>query len=84
LLTVSDFLWDYIKVKDDLPLFGASFGFGLPVRTSRYAPGQGTIFNLGFEYMKRGDDNNLLKENIFRFSLGLSLTDFWFGKKKYE
>jgi len=75
---------DYIKVKDDLPLFGASFGFGLPVRTSRYAPGQGTIFNLGFEYMKRGDDNNLLKENIFRFSLGLSLTDFWFGKKKYE
>jgi len=75
---------DYIKVNGDLPLFGASFGVGLPVRTSRYAPGQGTIFNLGFEYMRRGNDNNLLKENIFRFSLGLNLSDFWFGKKKYD
>jgi hypothetical protein len=75
---------DYIKVKGDLPLFGASFGVGLPVRTSRYAPGQGTIFNLGFEYMKRGNDNNLLKENISRVTLGLNLSDFWFGKKKYD
>ena len=75
---------DYIKVKGDLPLFGASFGMALPVRTSRYAPNQATVFNLGFEYMKRGNDNNLLKENIFRFSLGLNLSDFWFGKKKYE
>jgi hypothetical protein len=75
---------DYIKVKDDLPLYGASFGMALPVRTSRYAPNQATIFNLGLEYIKRGDNNNLLKENIFRFSLGLSLSDFWFGKKKYE
>jgi hypothetical protein len=75
---------DYIKVKSDLPLFGASFGVALPVRTSRYAPGQGTVFNLGFEYIKRGNDNNLLKENIFRFSLGLNLSDFWFGKKRYD
>jgi hypothetical protein len=75
---------DYIKVKDDLPLFGASLGMALPVRTSRYAPSQGTIFNIGLEYIKRGDDNNLLKENIFRFSLGLNLSDFWFGKRKYE
>ncbi|MGZ3880476.1 MAG: hypothetical protein ACXVBF_04025 [Flavisolibacter sp.] len=75
---------DYIRVKDDLPLFGASFGVALPVRTSRFAPGQGTLFNLGFEYIKRGNDNNLLKENIFRFSLGLNLSDFWFGKKKYD
>ena len=75
---------DYIKVKDDLPLFGASFGVALPVRQSRYAPGQGTLFNLGFEYIKRGNDNNLLKENMFRFSLGLNLSDFWFGKKKYD
>ena len=75
---------DYIKVKDDLPLFGASFGMALPVRTSRYAPNQATVFNIGLEYMKRGNDNNLLKENIFRFSLGLNLSDFWFGKKKYE
>lgn len=75
---------DYIKVKDDLPLFGASLGMALPTRTSRYAPNQGAVFNVGFEYIKRGNDNNLLKENIFRFSLGLNLSDFWFGKRKYE
>ena len=35
---------DYIKVKGDLPLFGASFGVALPVRTSRYAPAPGYSF----------------------------------------
>lgn len=75
---------DYIKVKDALPVFGASLGMALPVRTSRYAPTQGTVFNLGLEYIKRGNNDNLLKENMFRFSLGLNLSDFWFGKKKYE
>jgi hypothetical protein len=75
---------DYVKVQKDLPVFGVSFGTALPIRPSRYAPAQFTAFNLGFEYMKRGNDNNLLKENLFRISLGLNLTDLWFGKKKYE
>jgi hypothetical protein len=75
---------DYIKVKDNLPVFGASLGVALPMRPPRSAPYQITIINLGFEYMKRGNDNNLLKENLFRFSLGLNLTDLWFGKRKYE
>jgi hypothetical protein len=75
---------DYIKVQDKLPVFGASFGMALPIRPPRSNPYQATIINLGFEYMKRGNDNNLLKENLFRLSLGLNLTDLWFGKKKYE
>jgi hypothetical protein len=75
---------DYIKVLNDLPLFGASFGMALPIRPSRLAPNQFTVFNLGFEYMKRGNDDNLLKENLFRVSLGLNVTDLWFGKRKYE
>lgn len=75
---------DYIKVQNQLPVFGASFGAALPIRPSRYAPSQFTSLSLGFEYMKRGNDNNLLKENLFRFSLGVNLTDLWFGKKKYE
>jgi hypothetical protein len=75
---------DYIRVDNKLPVFGASFGMALPVRPSRMAPNQFTAFNLGFEYMKRGNNNNLLKENLFRFSLGLNLTDLWFGKRKYE
>jgi hypothetical protein len=75
---------DYIKVRDKLPVFGASFGMALPIRPPRSNPYQATIINLGFEYMKRGNDNNLLKENLFRLSLGLNLTDLWFGKQKYE
>ena len=75
---------DYVKIQDKLPVFGASFGIALPVRPSRMAPYQGTIFNLGFEYIKRGNDDNLLKENLFRLSLGLNLTDLWFSKRKYE
>ena len=75
---------DYIKVQKDLPLLGFSFGTALPIRPSRFAPAQFTAFNLGFEYMKRGNNHNLLKENLFRISLGLNLTDLWFGKKKYE
>ena len=75
---------DYVKVKNDLPQFGASFGMGLPVAISRQAPNQVTIVNMAFEYGKRGNNDNLLRESMFRFSLGFSLSDFWFIKRKYE
>jgi hypothetical protein len=75
---------DYVRVKNDLPLLGASFGMGLPVAMSRQAPNQVTLVNLAFEYGKRGNSDNLLMENTFRFSLGFSLSDFWFIKRKYE
>lgn len=75
---------DYIKVQKQLPVFGASFGMALPIPTTRMAPNQVSIINLGFEYMKRGNNENLLKENFFRFSLGLNFTDLWFGKRKYD
>jgi hypothetical protein len=78
---------DYIKVKEKLPQFGLSFGLGLPLanQAQRYGGfGQATIINLSFEYIKRGNNDNLLKENLFRLSLGLSLSDLWFSKRKYE
>ncbi len=75
---------DYIKVKKDLPQFGASFGLGLPVALTRQAPNQVTLVNLAFEYNKRGNNNNLLNESMFRISLGFSLSDFWFIKRKYD
>jgi hypothetical protein len=78
---------DYIKVKEKLPQFGLSFGLGLPLanQAQRYGGfGQATIINLSFEYIKRGNNDNLLKENLFRVSFGLSLSDLWFIKKKYD
>lgn len=78
---------DYIQVENQkLNTWGATFGFGLPIpnfsRTT--APNQFTILNLGFEYIRRGNNDNLLKENLFRVSFGLSLSDLWFMKRKYD
>jgi hypothetical protein len=75
---------DYIKVGNKLSHFGASFGMGLPVAISRQAPNQYTLINVALQYSKRGNNANLLKENLFRFSLGFSLSDLWFGKHKYD
>jgi hypothetical protein len=76
---------DYVHVKNKLPIMGASFGLGLPLNTeNRFNPTQRTLINLAFEYIKRGNNDNLLKENMFRLSVGFSLSDFWFVKKKYE
>ena len=75
---------DYIKVGKELKQWGASFGLGLPLGVSRQAPTQATIVNVAFEYIKRGNDDNILKESLFRFSLGFSLSDLWFIKRKYD
>jgi hypothetical protein len=75
---------DYIKVGNKLSQLTGSFGLGLPMTLSRQAPNQLSIINLGFEYNKRGNNDNILKENTFRLSLGLSLSDIWFIKRKYD
>jgi hypothetical protein len=75
---------DYIKVNNqDLNLFMATAGLGLPVRTNRFS-NQHTQVNLGIEYGTRGNNKNALKENLFRVSLGFTLGDLWFVKRKYE
>ncbi len=75
---------DYIKVGNKLPQIGGSFGLGLPLAVNRQAPNQFTIINMAFEYGRRGNSSNLLRESLFRFSLGLSFSDIWFGKRKYD
>jgi hypothetical protein len=76
---------DYINVQKKLPQFGGSVGFGLPLSgRSVTTINQFTYINLAFEYIKRGNNDNLLKENMFRVSLGFSLSDLWFIKRKYE
>jgi hypothetical protein len=76
---------DYIKVDKELPQFGVTFGMGLPLGNySTVSRTQFTIINLGFEYSKRGKNDNLLKENLFRISAGLNLSDLWFIKRRYD
>jgi long-subunit fatty acid transport protein len=65
----------------DINEFGISFGLGLPI-------GRRTGFsnaNLGFEFGQRGTKNSgLIEETFFNLSIGLSLNDTWFVKRKYN
>jgi hypothetical protein len=75
----------YITAGGDMPQFGASIGLGLPLANyNRLAPNQFTIVNLALEYNKRGNDDNPIKENMFRLSVGVNLSDIWFIKRKYD
>ena len=74
---------DYVKVIDDLPTWGVNIGFGFPMRPPSYSY-QYSIINTAFELGKRGKNTNVISENYFKISLGLSLSDIWFIKKKYD
>jgi len=76
---------DYIHVAEKLPIWGLSFGLGLPLANyNQLARTQASIINLALEFIKRGNNNNLLKDNYFRLSVGFSFSDLWFIKRKYE
>ena len=76
---------DYVKVNQKLSHYGVTFGMGIPViNYNRMSLNQVTFLNLAFEYIKRGNNQNALRENQFRLSAGFSLSDFWFIKRKYD
>lgn len=59
--------------------YGVTLGLGLPV------PRAMTSINLAFEFGKMGTTkNNLIEETYFNISLGLSLHDKWFVKRRYK
>lgn len=76
---------DYIYARQTkTPVFGVTAGLGLPIANYNMMTRQASMVNLSFEYIKRGNSNNLIKENLYRLSVGFSLTDLWFGgKTKY-
>ncbi|MBZ5858843.1 outer membrane protein transport protein [Flavihumibacter profundi] len=63
--------------------YAVTLGFGLPVRPNRFSNQYSTI-NLGLEFGRNGDNNTALKENLFRLSVGFTLSDLWFVKRKYD
>ena len=63
----------------DINEFGISFGLGLPL------PRQFSTLDLGFEVGSRGETTDtLVEENFFTVSLGLSLGQKWFKKRKFD
>lgn len=62
--------------------YGVTVGLGVKKLLSKRPP---SSVNVAFEFGQRGTtDNNLLKEQYFKFHLGFSLTDIWFVKPKYD
>ncbi len=61
----------------DIDNFGITFGLGLPLG------GSFSNLNLGFEWGKRGTTAaDLIEEKYFKVTVGLSLNDRWFQKRK--
>jgi hypothetical protein len=59
--------------------FGISFGLGLPFRRSK------SMLNFAFEFGNKGTlENDLVQENFFKFTFGLSIYERWFVKSKYR
>jgi hypothetical protein len=57
---------------------GLSFGFGMPIKKSK------SSVNFSFLFGKRGTiQYGLIKENFFRFTVGVNVFENWFFKSKY-
>lgn len=59
-----------------------TFGLGYPIKRTFLSLGQ---INAGFEVGARGTlDAGLVQENYTRFSIGVTVNDRWFIKRRYE
>lgn len=63
--------------------FAITTGLGLPLRRS--AVGSSGTLNFSFEIGQRGSiDNNLIRETFLNTTIGVSLNDIWFIKRKFN
>lgn len=71
---------DYVLLRgEEFPMFSATIGASLPFKRSA------DRIHTALEVGRRGTENaGLARESFVRFSLGLSLIDRWFVKRRYE
>jgi hypothetical protein len=77
---------DYINADGNgLKMYGVSFGAGLPIRKWRVGyDEQFTVLNTALQFGKRGSGANNITETYAQFSVGISLSDLWFVKRRYD
>ncbi len=76
---------DYVNIDNNgSKVSGITLGLGLPVRKYRSYDYQFTIINLALQVGQRGTSVNNFKESFMQFTLGYSLSDVWFNKRKYD
>jgi hypothetical protein len=70
----------YLEIRETrINDFGISFGVGLPMKKSR------STMNIAVEIGSQGTtEKDLIKENYVRFTLGTSLQERWFLKRKFN
>ena len=70
----------YLKLRNTrINEFGISFGFGLPL------PRSYSSVNLAVEIGRRGTTaSGLIQENFIKFTLGVSIKETWFIKRRYN
>ncbi len=65
--------------------YGASVGFGIPIRTGYSFDDNRSIVNVSFEYVKvKPEMHSMIDEQYFRITLNLTFNEMWFRKRKIE
>jgi hypothetical protein len=76
---------DYININNNgLKVNGLTMGLGLPIRKYRSYDYQFTLLNLALQMGRRSGATSNFKENFVQFTVGYSLSDVWFNKRKYD
>lgn len=76
---------DYVMADHSLPVYTVSIGGAFPLKLKHsFYDHQYSIMNVTFEYGNRGNNQNNLRENTYKLSLGFSLSDIWFLRQKYQ
>lgn len=77
---------DYVNTGTDRPEYGFSIGTGMPLTSlkQRNIYGDFVTLNTALEIGNRGNKQTNLRENLVRFSVGISMNARWFRKQKYQ
>jgi len=68
-----------------IPEFGTTFGFGIPFKRVSSLSRSLSVLNFTMEIGKRGTKvDNLLNENYYKLTIGYTLSDRWFVKRKFD
>ncbi|MEO6406444.1 MAG: hypothetical protein ABIY51_12230 [Ferruginibacter sp.] len=78
---------DYVSLNNAKhPEYGITLGAGLPLTSfQRLRFGEFVILNTGLELGARGNKKSVsIRENVARFSIGISMNARWFQNRKYD
>ena len=77
---------DYIKTNNSRPEYGFTLGTGMPLTSLQRISytNEYVMLNTALEIGGRGDKKTNVRENMVRFSIGVSMNARWFRKLRYD